>query len=39
MSGFLGQLAEAYGQAGQIDKGLHLLMEALAMVDTTGERY
>jgi class 3 adenylate cyclase/predicted ATPase len=31
-------LAEAYGQVGQVDEGLHLLAEALAMVDTTGGR-
>jgi predicted ATPase len=38
MSSYLAQLAEVYGQVGQVDEGLHLLAEALAMVDTTGER-
>ena len=38
MPGHLAQLAEAYGQMGQVDEGMHLLAEALAMVDTTGER-
>jgi len=38
MSGHLAQLAEAYGQMGQVDEGMHLLAEALALVDTTGER-
>ena len=38
MSGHLAQLAEAYGQVGQVDEGMPLLAEALAMVDTTGER-
>jgi hypothetical protein len=32
----LAQLAEAYGQVGQVEEGLHLLAEALAVVDTTG---
>jgi predicted ATPase len=31
--------AEAYGQAGQAEEGLHLLAEALAHVDRTGERH
>jgi DNA-binding winged helix-turn-helix (wHTH) protein/tetratricopeptide (TPR) repeat protein len=31
-------LAEAYGQVGQVDEGLHLLAEALARKDTTGGR-
>ncbi len=35
---WLAQLAEAYGQAGQVDEGLHLLVEALAVVDNTGVR-
>jgi class 3 adenylate cyclase/predicted ATPase/energy-coupling factor transporter ATP-binding protein EcfA2 len=35
----LAQLAEAYGQVGQVEEGLHLLAEALAIVDTTGERF
>ena len=38
MSGHLAQLAVAYGQVGQVDEGMPLLAEALAMVDTTGER-
>jgi class 3 adenylate cyclase/predicted ATPase len=39
MSGHLAQLAKACGQVGQVDEGRHLLAEALAMVDTTGERH
>jgi predicted ATPase len=39
MPGHLVQLVEAYGQVGQVDKGMHLLTEALAMVGTTGERH
>jgi len=39
MPGFLARLAVAYGQVGQVDEGLHLVVEALAVVDTTGERY
>src|SRR5262249_22650053 len=39
MSGHLAQLAEAYGQVGQVDEGMSLLAEALALVDTTGERH
>jgi predicted ATPase len=39
MSGYLAQLAEACGQVGQVDEGMHLLAEALALVDTTGERH
>jgi class 3 adenylate cyclase/predicted ATPase len=35
---FLAWLAEAYGQVGQIEEGLHLLAETPAVVDTTGER-
>jgi predicted ATPase/class 3 adenylate cyclase len=35
----LAQLAEAYGQVGQVKEGMHLLAEALAVVDNTGERY
>jgi predicted ATPase len=38
MAGYLAQLAEAYGQVGQAGEGLHLLAEALAVVDTTGGR-
>ena len=32
-------LAEAYGQVGQVDEGLHLLVEELARVGTTGGRH
>ena len=32
-------LAEAYGKVGQVEEGLTLLAEALALVDKTGERY
>jgi predicted ATPase len=39
MSFYLTQLAEVYGRVGQIEQGLHLLAEARAMVDKTGERY
>ena len=39
MSSHLAQLAKACGQVGQVDEGMHLLAEALAMVDTTGERH
>ena len=39
MPGFLARLAVAYGQIGQVDEGLHLVTEALAVVDITGERY
>ena len=35
----LARLAEAYGQVGQVDEGLHLLGEALAMVDTPRSRH
>jgi predicted ATPase len=38
-SGMRGLLAEAYGGSGQAEEGLRLLAEALAWVDTTGERY
>jgi predicted ATPase len=34
----LAQLAAAYGQVGQVEEGLPLLAEALAVVETTGER-
>jgi DNA-binding winged helix-turn-helix (wHTH) protein/predicted ATPase len=34
----LGWLAEAYGQAGQIEDGLHVLDEAFAVVEQNGER-
>ena len=33
----LPQLVEAYGQVGQVAEALHLIAEALAMLDTTGE--
>src|SRR5262249_21779658 len=39
MPGSLARLAEVYGQVGQVDEGMHLLVEALALVDTTGERH
>jgi predicted ATPase len=39
MSRHLAQLAETYGQVGQVEEAMHLLAEALAMVDTTGERH
>src|SRR4029450_1546446 len=35
---FLALLAEAYGKAGQIEEGLTVLAEALAVVDRTGGR-
>ncbi|MBV8361665.1 MAG: AAA family ATPase [Deltaproteobacteria bacterium] len=35
---FLSLLAEAYGQAGQVDTGLVLIAEALAAVEESGER-
>jgi predicted ATPase len=35
----LAVLAEAYGKVGQIEEGLNMLTEALAVVDKTGERY
>jgi len=35
---FLALLAEACGRAGQVEEGLSVLTEALAAVDTTGER-
>jgi predicted ATPase len=38
VSHYLVLLAEAYGQAGQAEEGLRLLTEALAHMDTTGER-
>ena len=34
-AGLLALLAEAYGQVGQVEEGLRLLAEALALVDTT----
>ena len=36
---FLGLLAEAYGAGGHPDEGLHALAEALAVMDTTEERF
>jgi predicted ATPase len=36
---FLGLLAEAYGSSGRADAGLEVLAEALALVDTTVERF
>jgi predicted ATPase len=36
---WLALLAEAYGTAGQVQEGLQALDEALALVDTNGERY
>jgi predicted ATPase len=38
MSDYFGWLAEAYGQVGEAKEGLHLLAEALVVVDNTGER-
>jgi len=35
---FLSLLAEAYGEVGQAEEGLTVLVEALAIVDNTGER-
>ena len=35
---FLALLAEAYGKAGEVEEGLTVLAEALALVDKTGER-
>jgi predicted ATPase len=35
---YLSLLAEAYGEAGQPEEGLKVLVEALALVDKTGER-
>ena len=35
---FLALLAEAYGEVGQPEEGLTVLVEALAVVDNTGER-
>ncbi len=36
---FLGMLAEAYGAAGQPERGLSVLEEALSLVAATGERF
>jgi len=38
MQGYLAQFAEAYGQVGRVDKGMHMLAEALAMLDTPNTR-
>jgi adenylate cyclase len=38
-SSVLGLCAEVYRQAGQVEEGLQVLAEALACVDTTGERW
>jgi predicted ATPase len=38
LPGLLARLAEAYGNSGQAEVGLGVLAEALAVVDTTGER-
>jgi predicted ATPase len=38
LSAWLARLAEAHGQVGQAEEGLSLLPEALAWLDTTGER-
>jgi len=39
LTAYLTWLAEAYGQVGQVDEGLHLLAEALAVMENTGERF
>ena len=39
MSGHLAHLAEAYMQVDRVDEGMHLLAEAMAMMDTMGERH
>jgi predicted ATPase len=36
---YLGQLADACGKAGQVNEGLSVVDEALALVHTTGERW
>ena len=36
---YLAPLAEAYGQAGQVDEGLQVLAEALAYIEQAGERW
>jgi predicted ATPase len=36
---WLALLAEAYGETGQIQEGLTLLAEALALINDTGEQY
>jgi predicted ATPase len=39
LTDLLGSLAEAYGMAGQIEKGLGFMSQALAEVERGGERY
>jgi len=39
MSGHLAQLADTYGKAGEVDEGMLLVTEALALVDITGKRH
>jgi predicted ATPase len=39
LTDLLGSLAEAYGMAGQIEKGLEFMSQALAEVERGGERY
>jgi predicted ATPase len=39
LTDLLGSLAEAYGMAGEIDKGLEFMTQALAEVERGGERY
>ena len=36
---YLAPLAEAYGQAGQVEEGLQVLAEALAYIEQAGERW
>jgi TOMM system kinase/cyclase fusion protein len=36
---YLAQLAEAYGEGGQAEEGLHVLAEVLAVVNQQGERW
>jgi predicted ATPase len=38
-AGFLAMLAEAQGEAGQAEEGLHTLAEAVALVAKTGDQY
>jgi predicted ATPase len=38
-AGFLAMLAEAQGEAGQVEEGLHTLAEAVTLVAKTGDRY
>jgi len=39
LTDLLGSLAEAYGMAGEIEKGLEFMSQALAEVERGGERY